>query len=433
MHRSLTAALVALIACQADDDTPFQDDDGITIVDAAIEEDTVWTADRTWVLDDIIYVTKGARLRIEPGTRIEGRQGSALIATRDGFLEASGRPDAPIVFTSNLPEGERYRGSWGGVAVLGSAPVNHEAKLEGINEDDARAYYGGTDTTSSCGKIEYVRIEFAGYEALLNNELNGLTLAGCGTDTIVRNVQTHRTLDDGIEVFGGTVNLSHLVITDPGDDGLDWDAGWTGSAQFVIVHMGLDAGDNAIEADNLKVDELAEPYSRPRLYNFTLLGSRDTNRAHRGVLFRRGTGGLFANFLATGFSLELFDIVGDVAVDRAETGELWVSHGVTWNLGLDGVTVNDDIEDDDGGFDEAAWLAASDKVNAVGEYGGLPGTGDGEQIVPDYIPSTAAVDGRDFYLVEDADHLDQSARFLGAVAPWDDRPFYDGWTDFPVD
>jgi hypothetical protein len=429
MLARLLPLLALLTACEAPEgDDPV--DDGRTVVTQDIDVDTVWTADREWVLDGWIHVTNGARLLIEPGTRVLGLERSALVSTRGAFIEASGRPDAPIVFTSALPEGERYRGAWGGVSLLGSAPVNDRGKLEGQISDDPRLEYGGDDERYACGKLEYVRIEFAGYEATLDNELNALTLAGCGSGTIVRNVQTHRTLDDGIEVFGGTVHMSHLLITDPGDDGLDWQGGWVGSAQFVIVHLGDDEGDNALEGDNNADAPAAVPTSSPNLFNFTLVGRADARRAHRGVLFRNGTNGLFANFLATGFTLELMDIIGTVSAGHAETGTLWMANGVAWNVGIDGAMVTDDsFDDDDEGFDETSWIKEASKSNAIGTYGGLATTL--EAGAPDYVPNEAASEGREFFLVPDDEHLDQSARFLGAVAPWEDTPFYEGWTAFP--
>lgn len=132
--------------------------------------------------------------------------------------------------------------------MLGSAPVNRaDAQIEGVPHGDTRGAFGGSDAGSSCGIMEYTRIEFAGFEVYANNELNGLTLGGCGDGTIVRHVQVHRALDDGIEVFGGTVDLQNIVITGAGDDSLDWDMGWRGRVQFLAIQQHADTGDNAFE------------------------------------------------------------------------------------------------------------------------------------------------------------------------------------------
>lgn len=172
-------------------------------VDADITADTTWSSGSRYILEKTIYV-ENASLTIEPGVVVEGESGSALVVTADAKLFVRGRADSPVVFTSAKPEGARARGDWGGVVLLGRAPVNEpNASIEGLPEGETRGGFGGSDVNDSCGVIEYARIEFAGFEVYKDNELNGLTLGGCGKHTIVRNVQVHRALDDGIEIFGG--------------------------------------------------------------------------------------------------------------------------------------------------------------------------------------------------------------------------------------
>lgn len=163
-------------------------------IDSDIIIDTTWKAGKRYILEKTIYV-ENAHLTIEPGTVIEGESGSALVVTASARLFARGKADSPVVFTSARPKGERARGDWGGVVLLGKAPVNEpQASIEGLPEGETRGSFGGDDASHSCGVIEYTRIEFAGYEVYKDNELNGLTLGGCGSNTIVRNVQVHRTL-----------------------------------------------------------------------------------------------------------------------------------------------------------------------------------------------------------------------------------------------
>ncbi|MEM6931310.1 MAG: serine/threonine-protein kinase, partial [Myxococcota bacterium] len=162
--------------------------------------DVEWTPEHRYVLTEPVFVEDGM-LTIQAGTEIQGREGSALVVTRSATLRAAGRSDAPIVFTSAQPVGARAPGDWGGVVLLGSAPVNvGDGRIEGVDPEDVRTAYGGDDPQSNCGVLEYVRIEFSGFEAWANSELNGLTLGGCGSRTIVRHVQVHRGLDDGVEL-----------------------------------------------------------------------------------------------------------------------------------------------------------------------------------------------------------------------------------------
>ena len=70
-----------------------------------ISENRTLTADHVYYADDNIGILEGVTLTIEPGTRIEFKQGKRLISF--GKLVANGVPGAPIVFTSNE--------SWGGI------------------------------------------------------------------------------------------------------------------------------------------------------------------------------------------------------------------------------------------------------------------------------------------------------------------------------
>lgn len=200
-------------------------------VSGSLHGDIVWQSDRIYRLTDQVFVEAGSTLTIEPGTRVEGERGSALVVTRDATINARGEAYNPVVFTSAQPEGKRKAGDWGGLVLLGNAPINTGTGfIEGLRENDPRGSFGGSDRYDSCGYLQYARIEYAGYEISANNELNGLTVGGCGDATILRYIQVHAGLDDGIEFFGGTTNISHVVITDADDDSLDWDRGWQGNA-----------------------------------------------------------------------------------------------------------------------------------------------------------------------------------------------------------
>lgn len=154
---------------------------GTVHIDHDISQNTTWRAQRTYVLETDVFVHGGARLTIEPGTRILGEHGSSLIVTSDSQLLARGTRDAPIVFTSAREPGERARGNWGGVVLLGADRTNEAfTRVEGVDGRDIRGQFGGQIETGSCGELTFVRIEYAGYEAFPGNELNGLTLGVAG-------------------------------------------------------------------------------------------------------------------------------------------------------------------------------------------------------------------------------------------------------------
>lgn len=402
-------------------------------VAGGITDSTTWTGDRTYVLDDMVYVTGGATLTIERGARILGTPGSALVVTRGGDLQAQGARDAPIVFTSARPEGERRRGDWGGVVLLGNAPVNApDAHVEGIPPDDPRGDFGGSDPAGSCGVLKYARIEFAGHEIAANVELNGLTLGGCGRATVVRHVQVHMGLDDGVEMFGGTADLGNLVITRAGDDGLDWDLGWTGNAQFVIVQQEGAAGDNAIEADNNRDAHHARPRSAPTIANMTLVGSRRAGAGQRAMTLRRGTAADLRNLIVAGFPAGILDVRDASTAGLVPAGRLRFSGLIAHRIGRDGDTWTEDESgdgDDDGGFDEAAFLHTGD--TRLGASPGLPASAfDLES--PRFAPVAGSPAARGAAIVPQGEFWDEGATWLGAVKPGAASSWLDGWTAFPA-
>ncbi|MCK0152896.1 hypothetical protein MWU49_04215 [Alcanivorax sp. S6407] len=408
---------------------------GRHVVQGSLTGAHTWTANTTWILDGIVYVEGNSSLTIEPGTRIEGRPGSALVITRDATLFARGQQNAPIVFTSNQAPGTRTPGDWGGVVLLGSAPVNvANAQIEGIPHGDTRGQFGGRDAESSCGVMEYTRIEYAGFEVYANNELNGLTLGGCGSNTIVRNVQVHRALDDGIEVFGGTVNLKHIVITGAGDDSLDWDMGWRGNVQFLVAQQHPNLGDNAFEGDNLKANPDATPISEPTLYNLTLISPRSHEKYHRAMTLKVGTGGHFHNVIIDGFSGETIDIKGSETVERITNGQLTFNSMMVHKVGSRGLTFFDAENldsDDDGGFDERRYFQSS-AISA--QFGTDPLlTRDAYSLShPDFAPSARSPARNGASPIPQGEFWDEAADYLGAIRPGSAQNWTDGWTSYPL-
>lgn len=232
-----------------------------------------------YILKGYVYVTNGATLTFEPGCIIQSdvTEKGALIIERGAKLIASGTPADPIVFTSGKPAGTRAPGDWGGIILLGKAPTNRPLDPAPTIEGGVGRQYGGTDPLDESGILRYVRIEFAGIAAEPGSEINGLTLGGVGSGTIIENVQVSFGNDDAFEFFGGTVNAKNLVAFATADDDFDFDFGYTGKIQFALSCRkpdfvdGGDAG-NAIECDNDASGTQANPRTRPQLSNFTLIG-----------------------------------------------------------------------------------------------------------------------------------------------------------------
>ena len=274
-----------------------------------IATNTILTCDKTYILDNKIYVPSGKTLTIQPGTVIKGRAigttlaANAVLVGRGGKIQAAGTKSCPIVFTAeadnlNGTYSLSNKGQWGGIVLLGKAKNNLTAPanvggagfygvstgvgyIEGFTSADARNLYGADpgqeDDNDNSGIMTYVSIRHAGASVGANNELNGLTCGSVGRGTTLENIEVISNDDDGIEFFGGTVNLKYATVLFSNDDAFDYDLGWSGKGQFWFG-IKLDAttftgGDGGFETDG--DDNKANPayFSHPVIYNATVIGN----------------------------------------------------------------------------------------------------------------------------------------------------------------
>ena len=255
-----------------------------TDVSGDISANTTWTADKIYTLKGFVYVTNGATLTIEPGTIIKGDKASkgTLVITRGAKINATGTVDKPIVFTSSFAAGTRASGDWGGIILLGKAPVNQAGAVQiegGLDaKGDAAKYiqYGGTDAADNSGTLKYVRIEYAGIPFSPDNEINGLTMGGVGTGTTLDYIEVYRSGDDAFEWFGGTVNAKHLLAIGSQDDDFDTDFGFAGKVQFGLAQryntLADVSGSNAFESDNDASGSDLLPQTSAVFANMTAIG-----------------------------------------------------------------------------------------------------------------------------------------------------------------
>lgn len=241
-------------------------------------------------------------LTVEAGVRIFGSSGSDyLLVNRGSQIFAEGTATNPIVFTSRANvEGtttENSQGQWGGVVIAGRAPtavcpvgvvapnVACVGQVEGTS-----ANYGGNTTTDNSGRLRYVQIKYSGFEISPNNELQALTLAGVGSGTTVEYVQAYNSSDDGIEIFGGNVNLRYIVINGADDDGLDTDTGWRGGAQFGIVTQRATAVTNGSRGFEWSAAPSGTAYfAQPKVSNWTIVGRNAAVAADAILTLNTGT------------------------------------------------------------------------------------------------------------------------------------------------
>jgi hypothetical protein len=310
--------------------------DGIEDIPLRITSDVTLVNTKSYRLVGNTFVTGNGRLIIQPGTVIKGNSGSDptsyLNVSRGAQLVANGTQSRPIIFTSSRPIGQRSRGDWGGINLLGSAPTNwpREPLAEGQTDDPALVGYGGDNPTSSCGSMRYVRVEFAGARFTATNELNGVAFYGCGSGTVTDHVQVHYANDDSFEWFGGTNNAKYLVSTYNGDDQFDWTYGYSGKLQFLVGIHNQDPGGNGIEADNSDQGFALRPTSRPTLYNVTLIGGAKDDSS-RGARLRAGTSADLNNFVVLGWTDEGVRVETTESLTEVDANRFVANGILLWN------------------------------------------------------------------------------------------------------
>lgn len=278
-------------------------------------------ATKKYLLKGQVFVQDGQTLTVPAGTVVFGekRTKGTLIINRGGKLIANGTADKPVVFTSNQLPGDRDRGDWGGLIILGRASCNQiDPAIEGI---DPAVFFGANpaNVTSdkvavendNSGTLRYVRVEFAGIEISPNNETNGITMGGVGRGTVMEYCMVSYGGDDAFEWFGGTVNAKYLIVHSTWDDCFDVDFGWSGNVQFGVAvrypSYADQSGSNTFELDNGPNDNDVLPYTTGTFSNITGIGPIKNATSTSNLSFqhsldlRRRTAVSIFNSVFTGF------------------------------------------------------------------------------------------------------------------------------------
>jgi hypothetical protein len=334
----------------------------VNITDASLAQGQTynWTNNNEYLLDGLVYLEAGGVLNIEAGTVLRfknvpttGDNTSALIIAKDAQIFATGTADAPIIFTAEdddlTDDGDftiEDSGEWGGLIILGNATIARPGgsdNIEGIDADEARAAFGGTNNMDNSGVLRYVSIRHGGAALAPGDEINGLTLGGVGAGTEIDYVEVIANLDDGIEFFGGTVDVKHAAISFCGDDAFDYDLGYRGRGQYWFSMQGPDdATGRAGEHDGASPDNQA-PFSQPTIYNATYIGlGADVTNLPGGdaddfaILFRDNAGGFYNNSIFTDFparAIAIEDRDGDDTFARLEAGDLAFNNNFFFGFG----------------------------------------------------------------------------------------------------
>jgi len=336
-------------------------------VSGDITTNTTWTASNTYLIKGFVRVKSGATLTIEPGTIIFGENSSqgSLIVLPGGKINAQGTAEKPIVFTSEFAKYGASRkptyGDWGGIIILGNAPINvagGTAKIEGPGD-----FYGGTNPDDNSGVLSYVRIEYPGIAFSANNEINGLTMGGVGRGTKIDHVQVSYSGDDSFEWFGGNVNAKYLVAYRGWDDDFDTDFGFTGKLQYLYAVRDPQIADvsksNGFESDNDGGGSANTPITAPTWYNVTMVGPwansgvTAASNYGKGMHLRRNSQNKIYNTLIVGWKDGLY-LDGTATIGAAANNNMIFANSMV--AGAFGKVA--DTTKSNGTFNPTTWFTA---------------------------------------------------------------------------
>ncbi len=344
---------------------PFEDRATVVLTDnggAGTGTQTL-TCDNIYLLEGFVYVNGGDVLTIEPGTVIQAKPGqgpaaSCLIVASDAQIMADGTADCPIIFTYegdplNGSTPYNTRGLWGGVVVNGNGILNTydgDDKAEGIVDvsNAGRDVYGGGDNAESSGIMRHISIRHGGSEMpnppvnfqnkINGDETNGLSLNGVGSGTIIEHIEVVSTLDDGLQIMGGSANLKYVAVAFSSEENIEYDQGWVGDMQFFfsvldqpeeVGELGFDFEGDDFEFQDVTLSFL--PYTNPQIANFTSIG-----HAKAGALrWHNGAGGRIYNgiFQNWDYGIDFEDEDPCDAYELFLFGELEIHNNRFWNIG----------------------------------------------------------------------------------------------------
>lgn len=359
---ALLAGMTLFAAC-SNDETSNNGDNGIadgTTLSGTITEDVTLKSGNTYKLSGAYTVEEGATLNIEPGVKliaVYDDNVDYILIKQGAKINAKGTADAPIIMTSEKKEA----GAWGGIHICGRAHTNAEGG-KGSSEIGG-AEYGGNDDKDNSGTLQYVRLEYTGYAFDEEHEANGISFYGVGSGTTVDHCVAYKGSDDGFEFFGGSVNVSNMVVISCSDDSFDWTEGWNGTGTDLVAYqeaestLGYDC-DCLIEADNNENNYQATPIAHPTLKNLILVGNGGSKQ---GVRLRRGTQVTMDNAQICGKGKAL-------TVESTET-ETALTDGTS---SITNTTISNDVDSEKGIYTNDVFAAGTgNKVDANLNYASL--------------------------------------------------------------
>lgn len=415
--------------------------DGVDVcsLPATITENRTLTSDIIWLMEGRVTVGNGNRemsvvegtledgqavlnvtLTINEGTQVQGVKGSFanLLITRGSKINAVGSASNPIVFSSDDDDLDGA-GEWGGLIIQGYGlhneclTANEGTVACNVDSEGESGFGGGYTVDDDSGTLSYVVVTEGGFEFAPGNEINGISLIGVGSGTSIDHIQVNANADDGIEFYGGNVNVKYMVLTGNIDDSVDWDEGYQGNIQYVIVKQSAETGGNAIEADT---EGTLDFLSKPTIANGTFIGNGDETEL---FVFKKSSGAFVHNSVG---AADTGSVINECVKVDGSGANANVGTALVLNNFVSGCTqfaVDGDGNSIDGNFDTTTVFQVDPALDA--NYAAT--AAEAQLSAP---IDWSAVNGAFSESVADESFLD-ATDYAGAVDPAGNDNWYEGW------
>ncbi len=345
LYYFMMASVFTFASCSDDDDDDSNVMEGNELK-SDISTEVRLDPSVTYNLTGTVNIKSGGKLIIPAGTTIQSESGFAayILVEQGGKIEANGTASQPVRFTSARTTPKA--GDWGGIIINGYAPISGAtAGTTSATEVDNSKPYGGTNVADNSGVLRYVTIEYSGARSSADIEHNGLTLNGVGNGTVIENVYILEGSDDGIEFFGGSVNVTNLLVVNSDDDMFDFTQGYVGTLKncygiWAAGYTSTEKDPRGIEADG-NLDGKGSDHvgqSDFKVENITIVNN-STYVMDDVIKVRRGAKATITNALVSGDGpyKDLFD-----GKDSAGDGNSASSAAITKSItgAMSGVEIN---------------------------------------------------------------------------------------------
>jgi hypothetical protein len=289
-------SMLVLTSCGTDDPLPIEPPVETVIenlnngrMQGTLTENYTLKSSVQYNLTGQFIVAEGAKLSIPAGTRIIADAGGTNIyiaVLKGAQIDINGNAGDPVIMTSVNGEA----GDWGGLTICGKATttagVDATAEVGGF-------IYGGTDDADNSGIIKYLVIKGTGAQINSESQYNGISFYAVGSGTLVDNIAVINGADDGVEFFGGTVEVSNLYLENNDDDSIDWTEGWSGSVTNAYISHTVAGFSTVFEGD--------KDNGNPIFTNITAISSVGGT----ALQFKKQSGGTITGLHLSGYDVDL--------------------------------------------------------------------------------------------------------------------------------